>query len=155
MSGAVDCLEFLPDEQVVEVSRGLAGCADDPQRCKKFLYQVLVTHYGQTQRPPLLSNYFFDVYSGISELLGEKRSGLSVPSAKQISIKRLKASNIFGAFLVNGKLEQAVEALQLSLRLQDCRSREELRRLLRFMAAAAKAQEAKLHKEVSVPALVV
>ena len=50
---------------------------------------------------------------------------------------------------MNGKQEQALEALQLSLKLQDSRSREELRRLLRFMAVAAKPQEVKLHKEVS------
>lgn len=50
---------------------------------------------------------------------------------------------------VNGKQEQALETLQLSLKLQDSRSREELRRLLRFMATAAKPQEIKLHKEVS------
>lgn len=50
---------------------------------------------------------------------------------------------------VNGKQEQALETLQLSLKLQDSRSREELRRLLRFMAVAARAQEVKLHKEVS------
>lgn len=49
---------------------------------------------------------------------------------------------------VNGKLDQALETLQLSLKLQDSRSREELRRLLRFMATAAKSQEIKLHKEV-------
>lgn len=50
---------------------------------------------------------------------------------------------------MNGKQEQALETLQLSLKLQDSRSREELRRLLRFMAIAAKPQEVKLHKEVS------
>ncbi|XP_061566839.1 DEP domain-containing protein 7 [Cololabis saira] len=118
MSGAVDCLEFLPDELVVEVSRGLAACADDLPRCKGHLYQVLAKHYGRTQQPPLLTNHVFDIHSGISELL------------------------------VNGKLEQALEALQLSLRLQDTRSREELRKLLRFMAIAAKPQEVKLHKEI-------
>ncbi|KAM4744046.1 DEP domain-containing protein 7 isoform 2-T2 [Anableps anableps] len=118
MSVAVDCLEFVPDELVVEVSRGLAACADDLLQCKRLLYQVLVRHYGQTQRPPLLNNYIFDIHSGISELL------------------------------VNGKLELALEALQLSLRLQDSHSREELRRLLRFMATAAKSQEVKLHKEI-------
>lgn len=157
MSVAVDCLEFLPDEQVVEVSRGLAGCPDDPLQCKKLLYQVLVKHYGQTKRPPLLSNYFFDVYSGISELLGEKRSCCSICVHVQQNNCRvkIKITPFVGAFLVNGKLEQATEALQLSLRLQDSRSREELRRLLRFMATAAKPQEVKLHKEVSVPALVV
>lgn len=73
MSGAVDCLEFLPDELVVEVSRGLAGCADDLAQCKRLLYQVLAKHYGQAQQPPLFSNHVFDIHSGISELLGELR----------------------------------------------------------------------------------
>lgn len=49
---------------------------------------------------------------------------------------------------VNGKQSQALETLQLSLKLQDSRSREELRRLLRFMAIAARPQEVKLHNEV-------
>lgn len=49
---------------------------------------------------------------------------------------------------MNGKQAQALETLQLSLKLQDPRSREELRRLLRFMAIAARPQEVKLHKEV-------
>ncbi|XP_029979835.1 DEP domain-containing protein 7 isoform X2 [Sphaeramia orbicularis] len=118
MSSAVDCLEFLPDDKVVEVSRGLAGCAEDLTQCKKLLYGVLVQHYGHTQQPPLLSNQIFDIHSGISELL------------------------------VNGKKELALEALQLSLKLQDSRSREELRRLLRFMSIAGKPQEVKLHKEI-------
>ncbi|KAM4596185.1 DEP domain-containing protein 7 [Fundulus diaphanus] len=118
MSVAVDCLEFLPDELVVEVSRGLAACVDDLLQCKRLLYQVLVRHYGQTQQPPLLNNCVFDIHSGISELL------------------------------VNGKLQLALEALQLSLRLQDPHSREELRRLLSFMATAANPQEVKLHEEI-------
>ncbi|MEQ2290500.1 DEP domain-containing protein 7 [Ameca splendens] len=118
MSVAVDCLEFLPDELVVEVSRGLAAGVDDLLHCKRLLYQVLVSHYRQMQRPPLLNNCLFDIHSGISELL------------------------------VNGKLELALEALQLSLTLQDSHSREELRRLLRFMATAAKPQEVKLNKEI-------
>lgn len=154
MTGAVDCLEFLPDEQVVEVSRGLAGCSDDLLQFKKFLYQVLVKHYVQTQRPPLLSNYFFDVYSGISELLGKKRSYIwdKSPWKKKLR-KRYFPLTFFDVLSVNGKLERALEALQLSLKLQDSRSREELRRLLRFMATAAKSQEVKLHREVSGPAL--
>ncbi|KAM9410675.1 DEP domain-containing protein 7 [Pholidichthys leucotaenia] len=117
LSGAVDCLEFLPDELVVEVSRGLAGCGDDLLQCKKLLFQVLAKHYGHTKQPPLFNNLVFDIHSGISELL------------------------------VNGKLEPALEALQLSLKLQDSRSKEELRRLLRFMSRAAKPEEIKLHKE--------
>lgn len=72
MSGAVDCLDFLPDNQVVEVSKGLAGCANDLFECKKLLYEVLAKHYARVEQPPLLSNHLFDIHSGISELLGEK-----------------------------------------------------------------------------------
>uniref|UniRef100_A0A8C2GY92 DEP domain-containing protein 7 n=2 Tax=Cyprinus carpio TaxID=7962 RepID=A0A8C2GY92_CYPCA len=118
LSAAVDCLEFLPDQLVVEVSRGLARCAEETSQYKQLLYGVLVQHYGQSDYPPLLSNHVFDIHSGVSELL------------------------------VNGKQEQALESLQLCLKLQDSRSREELRRLLRFMALAAGPQETKLHKEI-------
>ncbi|KAK7913682.1 hypothetical protein WMY93_013893 [Mugilogobius chulae] len=118
MSAAVGCLEFAPDELVVELSRSLARCADDLFQCKKLLYQTLAQYYGHAQQPPLLSNHVFDIHSGISELL------------------------------VNGKQDQALEAFQLSLKIQDSRSREELRRLLRFMAIASNSQELKLHKEI-------
>ncbi|XP_067245049.1 DEP domain-containing protein 7 [Chanodichthys erythropterus] len=118
LSAAVDCLEFLPDQLVVDVSRGLAKCAEETSQYKQLLYGVLVQHYGQSEYPPLLSNHVFDIHSGVSELL------------------------------VNGKQEQALESLQLCLKLQDSRSREELRRLLRFMALAAGPQEIKLHKEI-------
>ncbi|XP_052008067.1 DEP domain-containing protein 7-like isoform X3 [Xyrauchen texanus] len=120
LSAAVDCLEFLPDQFVVEVSRGLAKCAEETSQYKQLLYGVLIQHYGQSEYPPLLSNHVFDIHSGVSELL------------------------------VNGKREQALESLQLCLKLQDSRSREELRRLLRFMALAASTQEVKLHKEIPV-----
>uniref|UniRef100_A0AAY4E141 DEP domain-containing protein 7 n=1 Tax=Denticeps clupeoides TaxID=299321 RepID=A0AAY4E141_9TELE len=119
LSAAVDCLEFLPDQLVVDVSRGLPKCSDESDQCKRLIYGVLAQHYGEPQHPPLLSNHVFDIHSGISELL------------------------------VNGKREQALEALQLCLKLQDSRSREELRRLLRFMATAADPQEVRVHKEVS------
>ncbi|XP_030622604.1 DEP domain-containing protein 7 [Chanos chanos] len=118
LSAAVDCLEFLPDQLVVELSRGLAKCSEETSQYKQLLYGVLVQHYGQPEHPPLLSNHVFDIYTGICELL------------------------------VNGKQQQATEALQLCLRLQDSRSREELRKLLHFMAIAANSKEVKLHKEV-------
>ncbi|KAG5839985.1 hypothetical protein ANANG_G00211310 [Anguilla anguilla] len=118
LSAAVDCLEFLPDQLVVEVSRGLPGCSDRLQQCKRLLFDTLSKHYGQPACPALLTNRMFDIHSGITDLL------------------------------VNGKLEQALEALQLCLKLLDARAREELRRLLRFMAAAADPREVKLHKEI-------
>lgn len=77
MATAVDCLEFLPDQLVVEVSRGLSACASDLPRCKRLMYEVLAQHYGHMQQPPLLSNHVFDVHSGISELLGTIRSAFT------------------------------------------------------------------------------
>lgn len=71
MATAVDCLEFLPDRLVVELSRGLLGCAADLPQCKRLMYEVLAQHYGHAQQQtPLLSNHVFDIHSGISELLG-------------------------------------------------------------------------------------
>lgn len=149
MSGAVDCLEFLPDELVVEVSRGLAGCADDLPQCKRLLYEVLAKHYGNAQQPPLFSNHVFDIHSGISELLGKLLRRRRRPLRHPADRGRGPILILSSLLSVNGKQGQALETLQLSLKLQDSRSREELRRLLRFMAIAARVQEVKLHKEVS------
>ena len=76
----MDCLEFLPDSLVVEVSRGLAACSEDQPKCKRLFYGLLDKHYGQSQHPPLLSNHIFDIHSGISELLGKKGGSQSVHS---------------------------------------------------------------------------
>lgn len=70
MATAVDCLEFLPDRLVVELSRGLLGYAADLPQCKRLMYEVLAQHYGHAQQTPLLNNHVFDIHSGISELLG-------------------------------------------------------------------------------------
>lgn len=50
---------------------------------------------------------------------------------------------------VNAKLSTALEALQLCLKLLPCTCRDELRKLLSFMAVAAKPQAIQLEKEVS------
>ncbi|XP_006642691.1 DEP domain-containing protein 7 isoform X2 [Lepisosteus oculatus] len=118
LSAAVDCLEFLPDQMVVDVSRSLPKCSEGTQQCKRLLYDTIVKHYNQNNREPLLTNHLFDIHTGIAELL------------------------------VNGKSAHALEALQLCLKLLDPRSREELRRLLCFMAAAADPSEFRLHREV-------
>lgn len=78
LSAAVDCLEFLPDQLVVEVSRGLAKCPEETAQYKRLLYSVLIQHYGQTDYPPLFSNHVFDIHSGISELLGKTGRGRSI-----------------------------------------------------------------------------
>ncbi|KAK1159649.1 DEP domain-containing protein 7-like isoform X1 [Acipenser oxyrinchus oxyrinchus] len=84
----------------------------------KRLLYDTVVKYYNQNREPLLRSNFFDIHTGITE------------------------------FLVNGKLEQALEAIQLSLKLLDSRSREELRRLLCFMAVAAMPTEIRLQKDI-------
>ncbi|XP_043083280.1 DEP domain-containing protein 7 isoform X2 [Puntigrus tetrazona] len=124
LSAAIDLLDFLPDQLVVEVSRELPKFSreeEDGQRmdeCKLLLFRVLDKHYGHIERKPLLCDSMEDVYTEIMELL------------------------------MNGKLERALEVLQLTLKLLPVSAREELRRLLEFMATAADAANVRLHKEI-------
>uniref|UniRef100_H3BCF0 DEP domain-containing protein 7 n=1 Tax=Latimeria chalumnae TaxID=7897 RepID=H3BCF0_LATCH len=117
LSAAVDCLEYLPDEMVVDVSRSLPDQPGETHKCKRLLYDAIGHYYSQS-REPLLRNHFFDIHTGIAELL------------------------------VNGKTVQALEATQLCLKLLHSKIREELRRLLCFMATAADPAEFRLQKEV-------
>nr|DBA17425.1 TPA: hypothetical protein GDO54_002875 [Pyxicephalus adspersus] len=116
VSASVDCLEFLPDHIVVDVSRNLPECPDKDGSWKLLLFETISKYYSQN-RVPLVSNPFFDIHTGIAELL------------------------------VNGKTEQALEATQLCLKLLDSQSREEFRRLLYFMANAAEPSEFRLQEE--------
>uniref|UniRef100_A0A8C6PBD9 DEP domain-containing protein 7 n=1 Tax=Nothobranchius furzeri TaxID=105023 RepID=A0A8C6PBD9_NOTFU len=127
LCAALDCLDFLPDQPVVELSRELHFCflqeKETPSccgsvRCKLLLYETLSKHYSSTNRPPLLPRPMADVYTAISDLL------------------------------VNAKLDKALEALQLCLKLLPRSSREEMRRLLMFMSLAADPQGIKVDKEV-------
>ncbi|XP_069821890.1 DEP domain-containing protein 7 [Dendropsophus ebraccatus] len=116
VSAAVDCLEFLPDNIVVELSRNLPEHQDKDESWKLLLFETLSKYYSQN-RVPLVTNPFFDIHTGIAELL------------------------------VNGKTEAALEATQLCLKLLDSQNREEFRRLLYFMAVAAEPSEFRLHEE--------
>ncbi|XP_017160457.1 DEP domain-containing protein 7-like isoform X2 [Poecilia reticulata] len=143
LSSALDCLDFLPDQQVAELSRELprrfppessdpepphGGAVQDggpssdddlPPRpltpWRLLLFGSLVRHYGS--RPPLLPPNMAAVYAAVA------------------------------ALLENGQMEKALEALQLCLKLLPPGCREELRRLLTFMAAAAGPRAPKLDKE--------
>ncbi|KAM6972931.1 DEP domain-containing protein 7-like [Aplochiton taeniatus] len=153
LSAALDCLDFLPDQLVVEFSRELPGCAhlqainplgqarspaashsdhvhqpiegSNEQsscagigQCKLLAYQTLVKYYSQTEQPALLPDHWTSVYTGITDLL------------------------------VSAKLDKALEALQLCLKLLPSRRREELQRLLYFMSLAADSEEIRLDREV-------
>ncbi|XP_077452528.1 DEP domain-containing protein 7-like [Stigmatopora argus] len=140
LSAALDCLEFLPDQPVVKLSRELPLLFPPDQQskeqadgimpgikclsqsgtahCKMLLYGTLVKHYSNTNKPPLLPDQMTDVYSAITELLETE------------------------------KLIRALEALQLCLKLLPPNCREELCRILEFMTVAGDVQEIRLDKEV-------
>ncbi|XP_028305759.1 DEP domain-containing protein 7-like [Gouania willdenowi] len=140
LCAALDCLDFLPDQPVVELSRELPHCvpydginlsssghSSDDQislspsslaQCKMLLYETLVKHYSNANKPPLLPQHMADIYTAITDLL------------------------------VKAKMNKALEALQLSLKLLPHSYREELRRLLRFMSLAADPKEMKVDQEV-------
>ncbi|XP_011474628.1 DEP domain-containing protein 7 [Oryzias latipes] len=140
LCAALDCLDFLPDQLVVELNRELPhcfpqcregfnqeaavhSCAEQsplPQsglaQFKLVLYGILVKHYRNMN--PLLPQHFADVYSAITDLL------------------------------IKAKLEKALEAVQLCLKLLPQSNREELRRLLAFMSLAADPKGMRVDKEV-------
>ncbi|XP_038152622.1 DEP domain-containing protein 7-like [Cyprinodon tularosa] len=149
LSRALDCLDFLPDQLVAELSRELPPCfrpekeSDEQQpqegssiqdggpssddqtgltpslaQWKLQLYRTLVRHYSDTARSPLLPQNMTDVHAAITDLL------------------------------VNAKLDKALEALQLCLKLLAPNRREELRRLLTFMSSAAEPKAVNVDKEM-------
>ncbi|XP_048339300.1 DEP domain-containing protein 7 [Sphaerodactylus townsendi] len=115
LSAAIDCLDYLPDQMVVDVSRSLPDGPNTAYVGKLLLFDIIGRYYSQ-KKEPLLS-HAPDIHMGIAEQL------------------------------VNGKTDQALEAVQLYLKLLDSSTREEFRRLLYFMAVVAQNSELKLQKE--------
>ncbi|XP_070618433.1 DEP domain-containing protein 7 [Erythrolamprus reginae] len=115
LSAAIDCLEYLPDAMVVEVSRNLHDRPDKRHVGKLLLFDTIGKYYSQKKEP--LLNHVPEIHLGIAELL------------------------------VNGKTDQALEAIQLYLKLLHSSAREEFRKLLYFMAVIAQNSEPKLQSE--------
>ncbi|KAJ0069540.1 hypothetical protein NL108_008489 [Boleophthalmus pectinirostris] len=123
---AMDCLDFLSDQSVVDLSRALPHCFSEGEQFttkslnnyKLLVYGALAKHYSHTDRAPLMPQQMTDIYKAVIDLL------------------------------VTAKLGTALEALQLCLKLLPSRNREELRRLLTFMALAAEPQAIKLDTEM-------
>ncbi|XP_046501962.1 DEP domain-containing protein 4 [Equus quagga] len=119
LNAAIECLEYFPDQLIVTVSQQLVQNRNEETRLniqKKILFDVIVKYYNQ-ERNCLLTDEYFDIHSGIIELLE------------------------------NEKETEALEATQLYLRLLLPNIREELRRLLAFMAIASEANAYKLQKQ--------
>ncbi|KAI7792013.1 DEP domain-containing protein 4 isoform X1 [Triplophysa rosa] len=126
---AVDCLELFPDQLIVVVSEQLfqqntAAEEDKLGAHKKLLFDTIAKYYNSPDRPPLVSGRYTDIQAGILHLIGCGRS------------------------------EDSLRASQLFLHLVEPTSRDELRRLLGFMAAAADNEAFRLHKQIENRALV-
>lgn len=66
-------MEYFPDQFIVSVSQQLVLNRNEETRLskqKKILFDVIVNYYNQ-ERYCLLTDEYFDIHSGIIELLGE------------------------------------------------------------------------------------
>ncbi|XP_033888576.1 DEP domain-containing protein 7-like isoform X1 [Acipenser ruthenus] len=120
LSAAIDCLEYFPDQLIViageHLSQQCEGEKETMNIQKRLLFDTIAKYYNQ-EKGPLLTSRYFDIHTGIIELL-EKR-----------------------------KNEQSLDASQLCLRLLEPNMRDELRRLLAFMSVAAEPEGYKLQKQ--------
>ncbi|XP_020330639.2 DEP domain-containing protein 4 [Oncorhynchus kisutch] len=127
---AADCLELFPDQLIVLAGEHLlqqGSTTEGAERLagqKKLLFDTMAKHYGGQERSPLLTGRYLDIHTAILDLLD------------------------------CGKVDDAVRAYQLCLHLLEPAGRDELRRLLAFMATAAHPDACRLHKQTDNRALV-
>ncbi|CAB1346145.1 unnamed protein product [Coregonus sp. 'balchen'] len=126
---AADCLELFPDQLIVLAGEHLLqqGGTTGAERMasqKRLLFDTMAKHYGGQERSPLLTGRYLDIHTAILDLLD------------------------------GGKVDDAIRAYQLCLRLLEPAGRDELRRLLAFMATAAHPDACRLHKQTDNRSLV-
>ncbi|KGL81938.1 DEP domain-containing protein 7, partial [Tinamus guttatus] len=116
---AIECLEYFPDQFIVMVSQQLPESNNKPSNLDTYkkILFDVIIKYYSQKKDSLLDIQDLDIHAGIIELL-EK-----------------------------GKTEQALEASQLYLRLLAPNIREELHRLLTFIAIASESEGYKLQKQ--------
>ncbi|XP_043564698.1 DEP domain-containing protein 4 isoform X2 [Chiloscyllium plagiosum] len=117
---AVDCLEYFPDEVIVHTSELLSQIANDREAAEKYKRVLFETivKHYNQNKEPLLCDRYRDIYAGIIQLLE------------------------------SGKPGQALEAAQLCIRLLEPNWREELNRLLSFMAVSGTPDACILQKQI-------
>ncbi|NXR90214.1 DEPD7 protein, partial [Hypocryptadius cinnamomeus] len=116
---AIECLEYFPDQFLVMVSQQLPQSTNNPSSLNTYkkILFDVIMKYYSQKKDSLLSTQDFDIHSGIIELI-EK-----------------------------GKRDQALEALQLYLKLLAPNISEELHRLLTFLAIASESEGYRLQKQ--------
>ncbi|XP_075353959.1 DEP domain-containing protein 4 isoform X2 [Mycteria americana] len=116
---AVECLEYFPDQFIVMVSQQLPQSTNKPSSLNTYkkILFDIIIKYYSQKKDSLLATQDLNIHSGIIELI-EK-----------------------------GKTDQALEASQLYLKLLAPNIREELHRLLTFVAIASESESYKLQKQ--------
>ncbi|NXR61461.1 DEPD7 protein, partial [Rhadina sibilatrix] len=116
---AIECLEYFPDQFLVMVSQQLPQSANSPSSLNTYkkILFDVIIKYYSQKKDSLLATQDFAIHSGIIELI-EK-----------------------------GKTDQALEALQLYLKLLAPNISEELHRLLTFLAIASESEGYRLQKQ--------
>ncbi|NXF62582.1 DEPD7 protein, partial [Ciccaba nigrolineata] len=116
---AIECLEYFPDQFIVMVSQQLPQSTNKPSSLNTYkkILFDIIIKYYSQKKDSLLGTQDLAIHSGIIELI-EK-----------------------------GKTDQALEASQLYLKLLAPNIREELHRLLTFIAIASKSEGYKLQKQ--------
>ncbi|KAF3705175.1 DEP domain-containing protein 7 Protein TR2/D15 [Channa argus] len=134
LSAAADCLELFPDQLIMVAGEQLSQQGGDASSenisveqmtsQKRLLFEIIAKYYNGQEKAPLLSGRYLDIHAGILNLLDE------------------------------GKLQDAITAFQLCLRLLETSVRDELRRLLAFMSMAAHPDSCRLQKQTDNRAFV-
>ncbi|KAM6985704.1 DEP domain-containing protein 4 [Aplochiton taeniatus] len=133
LAAAADCLELFPDQMIVtagehlrqqDLSTSEACEAEMLAPQKRLLFDTIAKYYGSQERAPLLNCSYQEVHTAILDLLD------------------------------GGKVKEAIRASQLYLRLLNASGRDELRRLLAFMALAAQPEACRLQKQIDNRSLV-
>ncbi|NXY18254.1 DEPD7 protein, partial [Atrichornis clamosus] len=116
---AIECLEYFPDQFIVMVNQQLPQSTNNPSspNTYKKILFDVIMKYYSQKKDSLLATQDLDIHSGIIELI-EK-----------------------------GKTDQALEALQLYLKLLAPNISEELHRLLTFLAIASESESYRLQKQ--------
>ncbi|XP_076152805.1 DEP domain-containing protein 4 [Alosa pseudoharengus] len=124
LAAAADCLELFPDQLIVVVGEQLVQqetrTSDVEERLanqKRLLFDTISKYYSCQERQPLLSGRYLDIHVGILQLLD------------------------------CGRKEEALRASQLCMRMLSSSCRDELRRLLAFLFAAADPAACRLQKQ--------
>lgn len=172
LSAAADCLELFPDQLIVFAGEQLSHQGGDSlsgDQCgvqaasqKRLLFETISKFYSGQERAPLLSGHHLDIHVAILNLLG--RTGYRYFAIHDCGILKIVGKDLmdqYFCYLVEifhflyhifvpdeGKVQDAIKASQLCLRLLETSVRDELRRLLTFMATAAHPDACRLQKQV-------